>query len=159
MEAVRSCHMRCGHDHACHQVCPTGAWGRIGDQCRELDVSHSCHKECAQQETQCQFAKMKCHLNCPMAMPNSVKELKELADHVACHTECGKDAPCHNSCPDVWSSRHARCESFNKVRECHMSCGLSPDCHAQCPHMEETVAAAEKEPRNLVKDVLRVLIV
>lgn len=160
-EEVRACHMKCGHDFACHKACPTGAWGILKDQCTALDTAHTCHQTCRKLVTKCPAAKMKCHLKCPMSMPASVKELKYLTEHVACHTTCGEDKSCHHNCPkSMWSEKKVRCEAYNHMMACHRGCSHDRECHMTCPHPSDLSAFNEvsNEPNGLVKDLISVIV-
>lgn len=159
-EEVKDCHMKCGHDFACHKECPSGEWGILKDQCAALDIAHTCHQACGQLVTKCPVAKMKCHLKCPISMPTSVKELKYLTDHMACHASCAQDKACHRTCPkSVWSKKKAQCMTYTKVMECHRGCGHVPDCHMHCPHLDEdSLKGVSNEPTSLVKEVISVIV-
>lgn len=163
-EEVRECHKGChkykGDFRECHKNCPKGAWGRLEDQCKMTNASATCHDSCQNLETKCPFKKMKCHFQCPMAMPGSVHEFKDLADHVACHADCSKDQSCHGSCPDVWAQKHAQCQAYNSMVSCWSDCGHhSPACYGQCGHAEDLLAEVERAPHNVMKDALQVLMV
>eukprot|EP00441_Pelagodinium_beii_P013108 CAMPEP_0197704464 /NCGR_PEP_ID=MMETSP1338-20131121/125949_1 /TAXON_ID=43686 ORGANISM="Pelagodinium beii, Strain RCC1491" /NCGR_SAMPLE_ID=MMETSP1338 /ASSEMBLY_ACC=CAM_ASM_000754 /LENGTH=569 /DNA_ID=CAMNT_0043288367 /DNA_START=53 /DNA_END=1762 /DNA_ORIENTATION=- len=170
-EEVHECHKICqakGKDvQECHKMCPKGAWGRLEDQCKMMNASAICHQSCQELETKCPFKKMKCHFQCPMAMPGSVHELKDLADHVACHADCSNDQSCHGSCPDVWAQKQAQCQAYNSMMSCWSDCarrGHSPACYQQCPSCEsaavtDLVAEVERAPHNVMKDALQILMV
>merc|ERR1712129_468780 len=111
------------------------------------------------QEIKCPFKKMKCHMICPSSMPASVEELKLTAEHMACHTECGKDEKCHKSCgsPKMWTQRKERCAEHERVASCHRNCGHDHWCHASCPRMsffEKELTPAANAPGSLAKEVL-----
>merc|ERR1719213_660930 len=138
MEEVKSCHVQCGHDFACHKACPAGIFGRFKEQCAALDAASACHKACVDSKTECPYKKHECHFKCPMSMPTSVKELRGITGHVLCHKTCGKDKACHKACPNsVWSEKMEQCKSYHNIMACHQSCGHSHICHANCPHMSE----------------------
>eukprot|EP00931_Biecheleriopsis_adriatica_P049328 TRINITY_DN28533_c0_g1_i1.p1 TRINITY_DN28533_c0_g1~~TRINITY_DN28533_c0_g1_i1.p1 ORF type:complete len:366 (+),score=74.08 TRINITY_DN28533_c0_g1_i1:57-1154(+) len=162
-EEVKACHQACrttsGDIRECHKNCPKGAWGRLKDQCKMMSASASCHESCKNLESKCPFSKMKCHFQCPTAMPSSVHELKNLADHVACHADCGQDQSCHESCPDVWAQKHAQCQAYNNMTSCWSSCGHSHACYAKCGSARDLLAEVEKAPYNVIKDALRILMV
>merc|ERR1739838_539525 len=135
-EEVKACHMQCCPDHECHKACPTGGWGILKDQCTTLDSASACHQTCESLVTKCPVTKMKCHLKYPMSMPTSVKELKGLTDHVACHATCGQEMACHQGC------------------------GHFGDCHMNCPHLDEAaLEEVSKEPASLVKEVIGSIVV
>jgi hypothetical protein len=162
-EEVRACHMNCGHDFSCHKACPTGDWGILKDQCAALDSAHTCHHACEKLVTKCPVVKMKCHFQCPMSMPTSVKELKYLTDHVACHATCAQDKACHRTCPNsVWSTKKAQCMAYNKMMECHHGCcshGHIHDCHANCPHLDDdALMKVSNDHTRLVKELISVVI-
>jgi len=161
MEEVKSCHIQCGHDFACHKACPVGIFGRFKEQCATLDAASACHKACVDSKTECPFKKHECHFKCPMSMPTSVKELRGITGHVLCHKTCGKDKACHKACPNsVWSEKMEQCKSYHNIMACHQSCGHSHICHANCPHMsEQMLNEASQEPTSLAKDIINVLVV
>jgi hypothetical protein len=159
-EQVKACHMKCGHDFACHKACPTGSWGIVKDQCTTLDAASSCHQACEHLVTKCPVAKMKCHFKCPMSMPASVKELKYVTEHVACHTTCGHDKGCHETCPNsVWSQKKAQCMAYNNMMACHRGCGHVGECHMACPHLDEESLKEASEPNSLMKEVIGTVVV
>merc|ERR1719421_2313781 len=134
-DEVKACHMRCGHDRECHKKCPSGMYGLLKGQCNAMDGARKCHKGCEQSETKCPFKKIECHFKCPSAMPTSVMELKEMTDHVRCHTGCGQDKACHKACPNhIWEAKKAQCMKYHEMVGCHMRCGMSHDCHRGCPN-------------------------
>eukprot|EP00419_Tripos_fusus_P012684 CAMPEP_0172667474 /NCGR_PEP_ID=MMETSP1074-20121228/8447_1 /TAXON_ID=2916 /ORGANISM="Ceratium fusus, Strain PA161109" /LENGTH=347 /DNA_ID=CAMNT_0013483983 /DNA_START=21 /DNA_END=1064 /DNA_ORIENTATION=- len=163
-QEVHSCHHRCGYDGACHRACPKGQRGLLQEQCATLDAQKACHKACKAEEIKCPFKKMKCHMSCPSSMPASVEELKLMAEHMACHTECGKDEQCHKFCGILkqWTQRKERCAEYAKVASCHRNCGHSHHCHAFCPRMnfyENEMAPAANAPGSLAKEILDKIIV
>jgi len=161
VEDVKACHMRCGHDFACHKNCPTGVFGRFKDQCAILDEASVCHQACEKLETKCPFKKTECHFKCPVSMPTSLKEFRGLTDHVLCHTTCGQDKLCHKACPNsIWAEKKAHCMKYHEMMACHKSCGNSHSCHANCPHLtDEMLNEVQKKPSNFAKDVNEVLLV
>jgi len=161
VEAVRACHMRCGHDHACHKHCPKGVFGRFQDKCDALEEASTCHKTCEQSEIKCPFKKMECHHKCPMSMPTSVKELKGIMDHVLCHSTCGKDKMCQKTCPNSnWNEKMSQCKQYDEMMVCHKRCARDRSCHASCPRLNDQILNDIKQkPTSIVKDVLDVLIV
>jgi len=135
-EEVKACHMKCGHDHECHQKCPR-PWKKMQEECDVLDKASSCHHACELSETKCPFKKQECHFKCPSSMPSSIKELKGLTDHVLCHTTCGQDKTCHAACPNSnWDEKKAQCKKFQEIHACHKKCGWDHSCHHNCPHGE-----------------------
>jgi len=134
-EEFKACHMKCGWEHECHHKCPGGPWKKLKEECNTLEFASACHHACKQSETKCPFKKTECHFKCPMSMPSSVKELKDLTDHVLCHTACGQDAMCHATCPNSnWDEKQAQCKKYQEVVECHKGCGRDRSCHHNCPH-------------------------
>jgi len=160
-EEVRECHMHCGFDSACHKACPSGPYGIVKDHCEALDTTTACHRSCG--GIACPFGKMKCHMTCPMSMPSSVRELKDLADHIACHSECGRDEACHKSCliSDMWARKVQRCGQYDAMVACHKGCAQQPHCHASCPRIDMEGAAMKSlatPPGNVVKEVVSTII-
>eukprot|EP00931_Biecheleriopsis_adriatica_P074426 TRINITY_DN48484_c0_g1_i1.p1 TRINITY_DN48484_c0_g1~~TRINITY_DN48484_c0_g1_i1.p1 ORF type:complete len:348 (+),score=71.34 TRINITY_DN48484_c0_g1_i1:73-1116(+) len=162
-QEVHSCHAGCGRDHACHHACPKGQWGALKEQCVTLDSQIACHKACKTQETACPFKKMSCHMRCPKSMPESIEEVKAMAEHMACHFDCGKDHQCHKSCPvaEQWTERKEKCAKYELVSACHKGChGQGYDCHVQCPHtaFPDTPPTANST-NSMIKEVVTSLLV
>jgi hypothetical protein len=164
-DEVRGCHIGCRGDHACHKACPSGPFGILKDQCEALNTTVACHQSCKAQAMKCPFQKMACHMKCPMAMPASVEELKMLADHMACHVECGKDKQCHGSCvkPKLWTEKKETCAKYNSMVACHRDCkDHGHECHMSCPSVhisDQASLSLASPPGNVVKEAVSRLLI
>lgn len=161
IEEVKACHMRCGHDGACHKNCPKGVFGRFADECDKIDETSACHSACEQTEIKCSVKKAECHFKCPMSMPTSVKEAKGLADHMLCHATCGQNRTCSDSCPHShWDEKKSQCMKYQEMVSCHKGCGGEHSCHATCPRLDNGIVYKMKQaPSNLAKDLTDILLV
>jgi hypothetical protein len=116
------------------------------EQCQLFNNSwtgaRACHKTC-------EHGDIKCHMQCPMATPGTVKELVQLGEAVVCHKSCGKDKSCHKSCKCPFRNKFTACGNLAEAVECHKKGGN----HETCKMDKESVDFLLTEPWSLAKDV------
>jgi NAD-dependent dihydropyrimidine dehydrogenase PreA subunit len=96
-----------------------------------------------------------------MSLPDSIKELKDVTDHILCHTTCGEDKSCHSACPNSnWDEKRAQCMQYEEMVSCHKRCVGDHSCHASCPRLNHDLLNEVKEDStNILKDIMDVLVV
>jgi len=125
MLEVKTCHMGCGWDRACHEQCPK-PWSHFQEKCEEVKPIIACHKGCGHDHA--------CHMKCPM--PKCPKMARKVQDAMQCHGTCGADRECHHACPHPGMLMGAKCEILGKVMACHKECRHGDHaCHHACSKM------------------------